>query len=142
MAVVAGLAGGSILNATTANAATTGTTTSSADTTGSATTAAATTDTNSSGSSSASGGMQTPPDPTKGGHVGQNGTKEEVLTGDTLTKAEDAAKAAVSGATVLRAETDAEGAAYEVHMQKSDGSYVTVKLDSGFNVTGTGAGFN
>ena len=36
-----------------------------------------------------------------------------------------------------RAETDAEGATYEVHMTKSDGSEVTVKLDSNFNVTET-----
>ena len=36
------------------------------------------------------------------------------------------------GATVERAETDAEGAVYEVHMTKSDGSDVTVKLDSNF----------
>ena len=32
-------------------------------------------------------------------------------------------------------ETDAEGAAYEVHLQKSDGSLVTVKLDASFTVT-------
>ena len=48
-----------------------------------------------------------------------------------------AAEAAVPGATAERAETDAEGAAYEVHMTKADGSVVTVKLDSNFNVTET-----
>jgi hypothetical protein len=43
----------------------------------------------------------------------------------------------VPGATAQRAETDAEGAAHEVHMTKSDGSVVALKLDSSFNVTGT-----
>ena len=54
-----------------------------------------------------------------------------------LAKATAAAEAAVPGATAQRAETDAEGAAYEVHMTKSDGSVVTVKLDASFNVTST-----
>jgi uncharacterized membrane protein YkoI len=76
------------------------------------------------------------PDWSKGGHQA-NGKTETVLTGDDLTKATAAAQAAVPGATVQRAETDAEGAAYEVHMTKADGSIVTVKLDSNFNVTET-----
>ena len=76
------------------------------------------------------------PDWSKGGHQA-NGKTETVLTGDDLAKATSAAEAAVPGATAQRAETDAEGAAYEVHMTKSDGSVVTVKLDSSFNVTGT-----
>ena len=73
-------------------------------------------------------------DPSKGGHEA-NGKTEELLTGTTKAKAEAAAKAKVSGATVQRSETDAEGAAYEVHLQKSDGSLVTVKLDASFDVT-------
>ena len=72
-----------------------------------------------------------------GGPHQANGKTETPLTGDALSKATAAAKAAVPGATVLRAETDAEGAAYEVHMTKSDGSVVTVKLDASFKVTGT-----
>ena len=76
------------------------------------------------------------PDWSKGGHQA-NGITETVLTGDDLTKADAAAEAAVPGATAQRAETDAEGATYEVHMTKSDGSIVTVKLDANFNVTGT-----
>jgi uncharacterized membrane protein YkoI len=60
-----------------------------------------------------------------------------VLTGDEASKATAAAEAAVPGATAQRAETDAEGATYEVHMTKSDGSIVTVKLDSNFTVTET-----
>jgi hypothetical protein len=72
----------------------------------------------------------------KGGHHA-NGITETLLTGDDAAKATAAAEAAVPGATVERAETDAEGAAYEVHMTKSDGSEVTVKLDSSFTVTET-----
>ncbi|MFN8017570.1 MAG: hypothetical protein U0P45_05555 [Acidimicrobiales bacterium] len=78
-------------------------------------------------------------DPSKGGHQA-NGKTEELLTGTTKAKAEAAAKARVEGATVQRSETDAEGAAYEVHLQKSDGSLVTVKLDSSFNVTSVADG--
>ncbi len=63
-----------------------------------------------------------------------------MLTGDTLTKVSDAAKAAVPGGTIVRAETDAEGAAYEARVTKADGSQVTVKLDANFKVTSTDAG--
>ncbi len=83
-----------------------------------------------------SGGGGQAPDWSKGGHQA-NGKTETVLSGDDAAKAEAAATAAVPGATAQRAETDAEGAAYEVHMTKSDGSIVTVKLDSGFKVTQT-----
>ena len=76
------------------------------------------------------------PDWSKGGHQA-NGITEAVLTGDELAKATAAAEAAVPGATVQRAETDAEGAAFEVHMTKADGSVVTVKLDASFTVTST-----
>lgn len=79
-------------------------------------------------------GPQGRPDPSKGGHQA-NGVTEALLTGTTKTKAEAAATAKVSGATVDRSETDAEGAAYEVHLTKSDGSKVTVKLDSSYAVT-------
>lgn len=74
-------------------------------------------------------------DPSKGGHQA-NGITETLLTGDAKTKAEAAATAAVPDATVQRSETDAEGAAYEVHMQKADGSCVTVKEDKDFKVAG------
>jgi uncharacterized membrane protein YkoI len=120
-ALVTGAAGGSALNAINANAAT--------DT---AVTTANTT-------------VQQPTqkdqfDPTKGGHIGANGKKEELLTGDTAEKVKAAALAKVSGGTIERVETDAEGAFYEAHMTKSDGSHVTVKLDSSFNVTGVETG--
>ena len=45
-----------------------------------------------------------------------------------------AALKAVPGGTVYRVETDADGAVYEAHMTKSDGTAVTVKLDKDFNV--------
>jgi hypothetical protein len=79
-------------------------------------------------------------DPSKGGHVGANGVTEVLLTGDTATKVKAASLAAVPGGTVLRVENDAEGATYEAHMTKSDGSQVTVFFDSNFNLTGTESG--
>ncbi len=78
-------------------------------------------------------------DPHMGGHTA-NGITETLLTGDTAAKATAAALAAVPGGTIERVETDAEGAVYEAHMTKADGSHVTVKLDANFNVTGTEAG--
>jgi uncharacterized membrane protein YkoI len=69
-----------------------------------------------------------------------NGITETPLTGDDLAKATAAAQAAVPGATVDRAETDADGATYEVHMTKTDGTHVTVELDANFAVTGTETG--
>jgi len=74
-------------------------------------------------------------DPTQGGHVGQNGVKEVLLTGDTADKVRAAAQAAVPGATIQRVETDAEGSPYEAHMTKSDGTNVTVKVDNNYKVT-------
>ena len=75
-------------------------------------------------------------DPTKGGHVGANGVVEKLLTGTTADKAKAAALAAVPGATIERVENDAEGAVYEAHMVKADGTHVTVKMDANFKVTG------
>ena len=43
--------------------------------------------------------------------------------------------ASVPGATIERVETDAEGSPYEAHMVTSDGTHVTVKVDSSFKVT-------
>jgi hypothetical protein len=79
------------------------------------------------------------PDPTRGGHVA-NGITETVLTGDTAEKAKAAALAAVPGGTVQRVENDAEGAVYEAHMLKPDGTPVTVKMDGNFKVTGIESG--
>jgi hypothetical protein len=78
-------------------------------------------------------------DPSKGGHTA-NGITEEVLTGDQATQATAAAEAAVPGGTIERVETDAEGAAFEAHVVKADGSHVTVKLNADFSVASIEAG--
>lgn len=74
-------------------------------------------------------------DPSKGGHVGANGVVEKLLTGTTADNARAAAMAAVPGGTIERVENDAEGATYEAHMVKSDGTHVTVKMNASFKVT-------
>ena len=85
-------------------------------------------------STTAAASSSTGADANHGPHIA-NGITETVLTGDDLTKATAAAQDAVPGATIERAETDAEGATYEVHVTKSDGSEATVKLDASFTVT-------
>jgi hypothetical protein len=79
----------------------------------------------------------TAPDPS----TVKQGPGETLLTGDTATKVEAAAKAALPGATIIRVETDSGGAAYEAHMTKADGTRVTLKFDSNFKVTATEDGF-
>jgi hypothetical protein len=91
--------------------------------------------TGSSGSSSASGATEAVRDPSQGGHTA-NGITETLLTGDTATKVTEAAQGAVPGATVDRVENDAEGATYEAHVTKADGSKVTVKVNADFSVAG------
>jgi hypothetical protein len=78
-------------------------------------------------------------DESKGGHQA-NGITETLLTGDAATKVTDAALTANPGATIQRVETDAEGAAYEAHIVKSDGTRATVFLDESFTVTSTETG--
>ena len=68
------------------------------------------------------------------------GPAEEQLTGTTAAKVRAAALAKVPGATVDRLEKDANGAVYEAHLTKADGSHVTVKLDEGYQVTAVEAG--
>ena len=71
-----------------------------------------------------------------------HGPGETLLTGTQLQQATAAASAAVPGATVIRAETNSSGDyPYEVHLSKSDGTDVTVELDSNFKVITTIAGF-
>jgi hypothetical protein len=60
---------------------------------------------------------------------------ETLLTGDALAKVTALAKAKVSGGTIVRVETDADGhAAYEAHMTDASGAPVTVYVDKQFNV--------
>jgi hypothetical protein len=59
---------------------------------------------------------------------------ETPLTGDALAKVTAVAEAQVSGGTVVRVETDADGnAKYEAHMTKADGTPVTVYVDANYN---------
>ena len=60
---------------------------------------------------------------------------ETPLTGSDAEKARAAALKAVPGATIDRVETDADGAVYEAHVTRSDGSKATVLFDKDFNVT-------
>ena len=65
---------------------------------------------------------------------GHQRSDETLLTGDALAKVKAIAEAKVSGGTIIRVETDADGvAAYEAHMTKADGSPVTVYVDKNFN---------
>jgi hypothetical protein len=102
-------------------------------------TASAQTSTDSSTSSSSAATAPTARDPKLGGHSA-NGITEALLTGDAATSATAAAQAAVPDGTIDRVENDAEGAVYEAHVTKADGSHVTVKMDASFNVTGIETG--
>jgi hypothetical protein len=70
-----------------------------------------------------------------------NGPGETLLTGTTADQVKAVALAAVPGSTIIRVETDSAGSPYEAHMTKSDGTQVTVKLDSSFAVSSTENGF-
>ena len=88
-------------------------------------------------STSPSASASAPAPPSSGERPAGGGQRsdETVLTGTDAEKAKAAAVKAVPGGTVDRVETDADGAAYEAHMTKSDGTKVTVKFDKNFAVT-------
>ena len=66
---------------------------------------------------------------------------ETLLTGNVEAQVREAALAEVSGGTIERVETDADGnAAYEAHMVKSDGSRVTVYVNKSFDVVSVSSG--
>ena len=69
---------------------------------------------------------------------------EKAETGANLATLKAAALKAVPGGSVYRVETDADGATYEAHMTKADGTHVTVKFGKNLTVTaveqGMGAG--
>jgi len=88
-----------------------------------------------------------PGTPPRGGGIGGATpvrSDEKQVTGADANTLRAAALKAVPGGTVVRIETDAGDAAYEVHMTKSDGSVVTVKFDKNLAVlrveTGMGKG--
>lgn len=105
--------------------------------------AATSTSTSSTGSSSSTAATSTAtatknaPDPA----TLKNGPGETLLTGTTAEKVKAAALAAVPGGTIIRMETDSAGSPYEAHVTKSDGTQVTVKIDTSFKVTTTEQGF-
>jgi ABC-type transport system substrate-binding protein len=71
-----------------------------------------------------------------GGHVGRNGQRETLLTGDVAAKVKAAALAKVSGGTVERVETDADhGSPYEAHVRRADGTELEVLVNKDFQVT-------
>jgi hypothetical protein len=74
-----------------------------------------------------------------GGSTPMRSDEKSVSTSvsDTLSAA---ALKAVPGATIIRVETDAGDAAYEVHLKTSDGTLKTVKFDKNYNVTKVEAG--
>ena len=121
--VAAGAVAGAVLAGTmTANAASTGTSTPSASGSGTA-----------SASAAANRFSSTPVR-----------TDEKTVSTDVAATLKAAALKAVPGGTVYRVETDADGATYEAHMRKADGTLVTVKFDASNKVTavqdGMGAG--
>ncbi len=75
-----------------------------------------------------------PPGASASNPWGNQRSDETVLTGDAFAKVKAIALDKVSGGTVVRVETDADGhAAYEAHMVKADGSPTTVYVDASFN---------
>jgi hypothetical protein len=64
---------------------------------------------------------------------------EELLTGDTRSKVEDAVLAKYPGATIERTETDSDGV-YESHIVTTGGEHVIVQVGEDFAVTGTQTG--
>jgi hypothetical protein len=72
---------------------------------------------------------------------GQQRSDETPLTGETAAKVRALALAKVSGGTIVRVETDADGnAAYEAHMVKADGTPVTVYVSKQLQVVGVQSG--
>jgi hypothetical protein len=72
---------------------------------------------------------------------GHQRSDETLLSGDTAAKVRQAALAEVSGGTIIRVETDADGnAAYEAHMVKADGTPVTVYVNKQFEVVSVQTG--
>jgi hypothetical protein len=72
---------------------------------------------------------------------GRQRSDETLLSGDTAAKVRQAALAKVSGATIIRVETDADGkAAYEAHMVKADGTPVTVYVNKQFEAVSVQSG--
>ncbi|MGN6598246.1 MAG: hypothetical protein ACTHMW_03020 [Actinomycetes bacterium] len=103
--------------------------------------ASATTSTPAPSSSTASSSTAGSSTAQSAGSESGNRPQETPLTGDSLSKVTAAINAKYPGATIDRAETDADGGGtYEAHITKKDGSRVTVLFNSSFSVTGEEAG--
>jgi hypothetical protein len=77
--------------------------------------------------------------PVSGGH-----TPETPITGDLDTTLSNLALAQYPGATIVRVETDSDGAASEVHLTTADGKNVTITFDANNAIVATkvnGPGF-
>ena len=87
----------------------------------------------SSGSNSSNSAAAQPSSP--GRRWGGQRPDETRLTGEAAARVTAAARARVSGGTVIRVETDADGhAKYEAHMTDANGQPVTVYVDADFDV--------
>jgi hypothetical protein len=94
------------------------------------------------GGNSSNGGNSSAPAANRGpAGLPQQRADETLLTGDTAAQVRKAALAKVSGGTIERVETDADGnAAYEAHMVRSDGTRVTVYVNKSFDVVSVKSG--
>jgi len=106
-----------------------------------ANTVGASADTQTSSASSSPSASSAPSSaPTSGARPGPGGrapvrSDEQAVTGSKAATLNAAALKAVPGGTVIRVETDAGDAAYEVHMKKADGTLVTVKFGQNLSLT-------
>jgi hypothetical protein len=101
------------------------------------------------GIASAASGSGTSPNPAGPSAAASSGRQpwghqrsdETTLTGDAAAKVRALALAKVSGGTIVRIETDADGnAAYEAHMVKADGTPVTVYVNKQLEVVSVQSG--
>jgi hypothetical protein len=94
------------------------------------------------GGNSSNGGNSSAPAANRGpAGLPRQRADETLLTGDTAAQVRKAALAKVSGGTIERVETDADGnAAYEAHMVRSDGTRVTVYVNKSFDVVSVKSG--
>jgi uncharacterized membrane protein YkoI len=71
----------------------------------------------------------------RGSDAGRQHGNEQVLTGSTAERVRQAALERISGGTIDRLETDADGhSQYEAHMRDANGNRVTVYVNADFEV--------
>jgi uncharacterized membrane protein YkoI len=100
--------------------------------------AAAANGTSTDSSTTAAPAQSAPAAPPGGRPWGGRRSDETLLTGDALAKVTAVAQSKVSGGTIVRVETDADGhAKYEAHMTDANGNPVTVYVDASFDYVST-----